>query len=180
MVARSSVVKDSPAEWQERLDREGRVEFRHARTTLVPYLIFDAAALAWFLWLTATGGATVLHLLPLVLISAVTVLTGWRWFRPPPPWLVVARYGVEVPPDMTIAFTNIDVIEVSRGRLTIVAKPILGAEPTRALVLVPEERPALVHELATWLLRLRSGPRAEVVMEKTSPTTGIYRLRKQA
>lgn len=172
-------MKDLAAQWQERLDREGRVEFRQHLMTPALSLAVNLGVLVWLLRLLTTQGATYYRVIPLLLVLAMTGGSIW-WLFHQVPWLVVVRDGVEVTRSRTIPFARISAIEVKSERLTVVHEPEPGLEPTRALVLTPKNQPTLVRELASWLLRLKGGQTAEIVTEKTSFNTRVYRVRDQA
>jgi hypothetical protein len=167
-------------DWQEQLDREGRVEFRDHPLWPVLFLVADVVALVWLFRVIGIHGLGAGPVVALLVVMPMTLGSAWMLASGSSPWLAVVRQGVEITQTRVIPFDRITAIEVQGERMTILhdtpgAKP--GKDGVARDLVLGRKSPIFQKDLAVWLLRLSSTPRADIVETKKSLTTRVLTVR---
>ncbi|WP_151084609.1 hypothetical protein [Nocardioides cynanchi] len=175
---------DATTQWQDKLDRTGRVELRAPLALAAAPVVAGLVLVAIWVRAVVAHGLSAGNTWFLVVVAVGAVVLVRRLGRRT--WMTVSHEGVGDGAGVVIPFDRITEVRTTRNSLTIHHD---GTVPGRrrvggrlaerqewTLLQAPAFPPVDTGDLATWLLRLGAGPDAPVEVEG-GKVAAVYRLR---
>jgi hypothetical protein len=165
-----------PFDWQGRLETEGSVSFGPSRVFSGLLFAVAIAALAGFLVEIVGDGPAPWSLFGALVLVACALTTG-RAAILGAAELTVTHDGFRMGRGDVVPFDRLSVVTVLRRNLTLRYAGPTGAK--RLIVSLPRLGAYRPDDLAVWLLKLKGGPSAEVVVDERAGISRSYRLRDE-
>ncbi len=167
-----------PFDWQGRLETEGRVTFGPSR--VFSGVLFGVAIMAlvgFGIALVADGPAPWSVFGTLVLAAAA--LTTGRAALLGAAELTVTHDGFRMGRGTVVPFERLAAVTILRRNMTLLyATPPSGQK--RSIVSLPRLGAFHPDDVAIWLLKLKGGPSADVVVSARGGLSRVFRLRDEA
>ncbi|HEY3529265.1 MAG TPA: hypothetical protein VGK78_08950 [Nocardioides sp.] len=164
-----------PFDWQGRLENEGSVTFGPNRWSSWVLFAVAIAALLGFLVEIIADGVSAWSVFAVVVLAACALTTG-RAALLGTSELTVTHEGFRMGRGPVVPFARLGAITLLRRNLTLLyAVPGVGQK--RMIVSLPRLASYHPADLAVWLLKLKGGPSADVVVDERSGISRVFRLR---
>jgi hypothetical protein len=165
-----------PVGWQGRLEREGSVSFGPSRVFSGLLFAVAIAALIGFLVEIVADGPALWSLFGLLVLAACALTTG-RATLLGAAELTVTHDGFRMGRGEVVPFARLSAITILRRNMTLRYAAATGER--RLVISLPRLGSYRPGDLAVWLLKLKGGPSAEVVVDDRSGFSRVYRLRDE-
>jgi hypothetical protein len=165
-----------PFDWQGRLESEGCVRFGPGRWSSWVLLAVAIAALLGFLVEVVATGPSAWTLFAVLVLAACALTTG-RAALLGASELTITHEGFRMGRGPVVPFASLGAVSILRRNMTLLYLAP-GTGQKRMIVSLP--RLAAYHpaDLAVWLLKLKGGPAADVVVDDRTGISRVFRLRE--
>lgn len=164
-----------PFDWQGRLETEGRVTFGPSRVYSGVLFAVALVACLGFVVAVVADGPAVWSVVGTLVLAAAAVTMG-RAALLGAAELTVSHEGFRMGRGPVVPFQRLAAVTVLRRNLT-----LLHATPSsrlkRSIVSLPRLGAFHPDDVAVWLLKLKGGPAADVVVSEGRGPSRVFRLR---
>lgn len=165
-----------PFDWQGRLESEGSVRFGPSRWSSWVLFGVAIAALLGFLAEIVADGVSAWSVFAVVVLAACALTTG-RAALLGTAELTVTHEGFRLGRGPVVPFGRLGAVTILRRNLTL-HYAVPGAGQKRMIVSLPRFGAYHPDDLAVWLLKLKGGPAADVVLDERGALSRVFRLRE--
>ena len=165
-----------PFDWQGRLESEGGVTFGPSRWSSWVLFAVAIAALLGFLAAIIGNGFSAWAVFAVLVLAACALTTG-RAALLGAAELRVTHEGFRMGQGPVVPFARLGAVTILRRNLTL-HYAVPGAGQKRMIVSLPRLRAYHPDDLAVWLLKLKGGPAAHVVLDERAGISRVFRLRE--
>jgi hypothetical protein len=165
-----------PFDWQGRLESQGRVSFGPSRVFSGLLLGVAIVALLGFLVEIARDGPALWSVFGTLVLAACALTTG-RAALLGAAELTVTHDGFRLGRGDVVPFDRLTAVAVLRRTMTLRYAASSGEK--RLVVSLPRLGAFRPGDLAVWLLKLKGGPSAQVVVDERAGLSRVFRLRDE-
>lgn len=168
--------QQGPFDWQGRLESQGRVSFGPSRAFSGLLFTVAIAALVGFLVEIVADGPALWSAFGTLALAACALTTG-RAALLGAAELTVTHEGFRMGRGDVVPFDRLSAVTILRRTMTLRYATASGEK--RLIVSLPRLGAYRPGDLAVWLLKLKGGPSAEVVVDERTGISRVFRLRDE-
>jgi hypothetical protein len=170
------VRQQGPFDWQGKLESDGRVTIGPSRWFSGVLFAVAIAAIVGFLVEIVLDGPALWSLFGLVVLAACALSTGRATFRGAGE-LTVTHEGFHLGRGPVVPFERLGAVSILRRRMMLhYLAPSATSGQKRMAVSLPRLAPFHPDDFAVWLLKLKGGPTASIVMDDRTGLSRVFRL----